>query len=122
MDRAVLHDPEAYPEPECFRPERFLKDGKLNPDVRDPGTAAFGFGRRFGTLSFVSHTPSCLLTHASRRRRSDSYRICPGRYFAEAALFINIARVLHVFDIGPPLDEHGEVIQVEPKMKNGILS
>ncbi|TFK83547.1 cytochrome P450 [Polyporus arcularius HHB13444] len=91
---AVLHDPEAYPEPECFRPERFLKDGKLNPDVRDPGTAAFGFGRR----------------------------ICPGRFFAEAALFINIARVLHVFDIGPPLDEHGEVIQVEPKMKDGILS
>ncbi|KAM5539491.1 hypothetical protein V8D89_006943 [Ganoderma adspersum] len=92
--RAILHDPEAYPEPARFLPERFLKDGKLNPDVRDPATVAFGFGRR----------------------------ICPGRHFAEASLFINIARVLHVFAIGPPLDECGEVIRVEPKMKDGILS
>ena len=44
--RAILHDPEAYPEPAKFLPERFLKDGKLNPDVRDPATVAFGFGRR----------------------------------------------------------------------------
>ena len=29
-----------------FQPERYLKDGQLNPDVRDPGSAAFGFGRR----------------------------------------------------------------------------
>ena len=50
------------------------------------------------------------------------FRICPGRHFAEASLFINIARVLHVFVISPPLDERGEVIRVEPKMKDGILS
>ena len=29
-----------------FHPERYLKDGQLNPDVRDPGSATFGFGRR----------------------------------------------------------------------------
>ena len=29
-----------------FKPERYLKDGELNPDVRDPDCAAFGFGRR----------------------------------------------------------------------------
>ena len=43
--RAILHDKDEYPEPFEFRPERFLKDGQLNPDVRDPA-AAFGFGRR----------------------------------------------------------------------------
>lgn len=44
--RAMLHDEDAYPEPFEFKPDRFMKDGKLDPDVRDPGHAAFGFGRR----------------------------------------------------------------------------
>lgn len=42
----MLHNPDDYPEPEIFRPERFIEDGKLNPKVRDPLTLAFGFGRR----------------------------------------------------------------------------
>jgi cytochrome P450 len=40
----MLYDEEMYPEPHVFRPERFLKNGKLDPDVRDP-VVAFGFGR-----------------------------------------------------------------------------
>jgi cytochrome P450 len=67
-----LHDPEAYPEPERFKPERFLNpDNTLNPSVRDPRIAAFGFGRR----------------------------ICPGRYFAEATQFATIATVLATMDV-----------------------
>ncbi|KAI8994236.1 CyP450 monooxygenase [Trametes punicea] len=91
---AILHDPNEYPEPDSFLPERFIKDGRLNPDVRDPATVAFGFGRR----------------------------ICPGRYFADATLFLNVARVLHVFEIGPPLDTDGRPVRIEPKMKDGFLS
>ena len=30
-----------------YQPERYLKDGKLNPDVMDPDSVAFGYGRRW---------------------------------------------------------------------------
>ncbi|KAJ3002115.1 hypothetical protein NUW54_g6025 [Trametes sanguinea] len=89
-----MHDPEIYPEPDRFYPERFIKDGKSNPDVLDPATLIFGFGRR----------------------------ICPGRYFADAGLFILIASVLHVFEILPPLDEHGKPIKLEHVQSHGLLS
>lgn len=45
-NRSILHNPDVYPDPEEFRPERFLKDGKLNDDVQDPLAIAFGLGRR----------------------------------------------------------------------------
>jgi hypothetical protein len=41
-----MHDPEVFSDPMVFQPERYLKDGILNPDVRDPDSAVFGFGRR----------------------------------------------------------------------------
>ena len=44
--RAIFYDEKMYPEPERFNPDRFIKDGKLNPAVFDPKLAAFGFGRR----------------------------------------------------------------------------
>jgi len=44
--RFILHDPEVFTDPSAYNPERYLKDGQLNPDVRDPVSAAFGFGRR----------------------------------------------------------------------------
>ena len=44
--RSILHDCEVFDNPQEFQPERYLKDGKLNPNVRDPECAAFGFGRR----------------------------------------------------------------------------
>jgi Cytochrome P450 len=47
FSRAMSHDENVYKDPENFIPERFLtEDGKVNPSVRNPMDAAFGFGRR----------------------------------------------------------------------------
>ncbi|THH31278.1 hypothetical protein EUX98_g2917 [Antrodiella citrinella] len=44
---AMLHDPEDYPEPHNFNPDRFIgSDGLIDTFVRDPRSIAFGFGRR----------------------------------------------------------------------------
>ena len=50
------------------------------------------------------------------------HRICPGKHFADASLFINMAMVLHLFDITPPKDENGKLIQIVPEMTPSIMS
>ena len=42
-----MHDPEQYPDPEEFMPERFLEGSEINTKIRDPKMVAFGAGRRY---------------------------------------------------------------------------
>ncbi|KAF7977286.1 hypothetical protein HWV62_4247 [Athelia sp. TMB] len=52
----ILNDEDAYPDPSAFRPERFLKDGKLDPSVRNPTSAGvFGWGRRIWRVLSPTH-------------------------------------------------------------------
>ncbi len=37
-------------------------------------------------------------------------------------MFINVAAVLHVFDIGPPVDEVGKPIKVVPELTDGLIA
>ncbi|KAM5539726.1 hypothetical protein V8D89_006539, partial [Ganoderma adspersum] len=92
---AFAHDPRNYTDPEKFMPGRYLtREGKLNPEVRDPRTFTFGYGRR----------------------------ICPGRHFGDASVWIAVASVLHTFNISPPLDDKGETSVLIPKFTDGLLS
>ena len=47
LRRAMLHNPKDYPKPELFNPERFLRNGSLDPTILNPMDVAFGFGRRY---------------------------------------------------------------------------
>ncbi|KAF8815534.1 cytochrome P450 [Phlegmacium glaucopus] len=91
---SMLHDPKVFSDPMEYRPERFLKDGKLNPDVMDPSSVVFGFGRR----------------------------ICPGRHFSDNSLYLNVSCLLAVYDIKPPVDDHGNIIKLKPEFTTGLLS
>jgi cytochrome P450 len=93
--RAILQNPEDYPDPETFNPSRYLTpDGKLDPSVRDPRTACFGFGRR----------------------------ICPGRHIASASLFAMVATLLATIDIVRAKDADGKEIVPNVDVTTGIVS
>ncbi|KAK1224825.1 hypothetical protein PQX77_012236 [Marasmius sp. AFHP31] len=79
---AILHDEEMYPDPYAFKPDRWIKDGKINPAIRDI-TSGFGFGRR----------------------------ICPGRFLAMSTMYISAASILAAFDISKAIDENGAIIE-----------
>ena len=40
--RSILHDPKVFKKPLEYQPERYLN----NPDLLDPNTVSFGYGRR----------------------------------------------------------------------------
>ncbi|TFY76981.1 hypothetical protein EWM64_g7032 [Hericium alpestre] len=81
---AILHDPDIYPDPEVFDPDRFLTpDGQVK---NDPVlTSVFGFGRR----------------------------ICPGRHLVDSTLWIAAASLLSAFNVCKAKDEHGDEIHIE---------
>jgi cytochrome P450 len=95
MFRAILHNPDDFPDPETFKPERYLTPtGDLDPSIRDPRIACFGHGRR----------------------------ICPGRHLAEASLFSMISTLLATVDIVRAKDEQGKEIIPEVDVTSGVLS
>ncbi|KAL0577368.1 hypothetical protein V5O48_004620 [Marasmius crinis-equi] len=92
VEGAMTRDETVYPDPETFKPERFInEDGTLNDD---DVAIAFGFGRR----------------------------ICPGRHLASATLWMAMASVLSSFDIGEGKDLAGKEIDLDAAFSDGIIS
>jgi hypothetical protein len=92
------------PDPEAFRPERFLE-----AKVRDPNEYVFGFGRRYVTL-----------TSETAGYESSLTSICPGRYMVDNSLFLAISGILQVFSIGKALNEDGSEKLLEPRWETGM--
>ncbi|KAG9218358.1 hypothetical protein CCMSSC00406_0007271 [Pleurotus cornucopiae] len=90
--RAILRDETVFSEPGEFIPSRFLKDGQIDPSLKDYFMTAFGFGRR----------------------------ICPGRYFAMDNLWLNMASILSVYTIGKAVDEDGQEIDITPEYTTNL--
>ncbi|TFK48003.1 cytochrome P450 [Heliocybe sulcata] len=91
---SILRDPVRYPDPDQFKPERFLtKDGRLADDVQDPSVAAFGYGRR----------------------------ICPGRHFSDSSIYLLVACMLAMFSISPPIGEDGAPVKITAEMSAGSV-
>ncbi|KAK7676763.1 hypothetical protein QCA50_020286 [Cerrena zonata] len=90
----MLRNLEDYPDPEEFKPEQFIKDGKLDPNVRDPLTLVFDFGRR----------------------------ICPGRHLGSGSLSMMVASVLHTLEDHPLTGNNGEKFDPFSKVITGPIS
>lgn len=94
---SILHDPQAVSEPSRFMPERYIRDGKFDPDASlSTSLGSFGFGRR----------------------------ICPGQWFSKDALFSMVASTLAVYDIKPKLkkDKMGYAIPMSDDVTSGFVS
>lgn len=86
-----LHDPEVYPEPNVFNPDRLIaSEGK--PAQRDPYEMCFGYGRRS----------------------------CPGNQLADSLMFIFISTILAVYDI-EKVSINGVVQEPKHDFTSGVL-
>jgi cytochrome P450 len=100
----MLNDVHDYPEPHEFKPERFLKNGKLDNSVRDPMDIAFGFGRRLASFHLVHISSSTNVITVLDR-------ICPGKHIAHSIVTLTAASVLSTFDLVRIVDENGQGIK-----------
>ena len=98
--RACMHDPDAYEDPFEFRPERFIRDGQLDPTVRDPVAFVFGFGRRqvlriiCPGLSTVNSTHSLSESVRDVTLRSTTFSPTLHRCFTYSILVHPLARMV----------------------------
>ncbi|THH30274.1 hypothetical protein EUX98_g3897 [Antrodiella citrinella] len=79
-----------YPDPESFKPERFLD--ATREDIVDPKSYIFGFGRR----------------------------LCPGMEFADTCIFLVLSNIVATMDIRKAKDERGREITPLAEFTSGF--
>ncbi|KAI6042971.1 cytochrome P450 [Pisolithus marmoratus] len=92
FNRAMKDD--GYNNPERFDPTRHLtSDGRLSPQAKQNNSIFFGFGKR----------------------------LCPGRFFADHALWAATAVMLSSVKFGRAKDLSGKYMDVEPVFSSGLV-
>ncbi|KAJ2915395.1 hypothetical protein MD484_g5040, partial [Candolleomyces efflorescens] len=92
--RAILHNEDDFPDPDSFKPERFLHpDGRLNRTIMDPARVAFGFGRR----------------------------ACAGKDLALSTMWITVASVLAAFKIENGVSDTGKALDARVEYLPGTV-
>ncbi|PCH43263.1 cytochrome P450 [Wolfiporia cocos MD-104 SS10] len=89
----MSHNEEMYPNPHIFRPERFTEMNPQTAEHADPFDYVFGFGRR----------------------------ICPGRQFADASVWLAIANIIAMMDISKKKDSTGKEIIPDVIYPSGFI-
>lgn len=109
----MTRDESVYPDPDSFRPERWLnKDGQLDQSASILDSVVFGFGRRYAE----THLNEWRLIEVLR------YRVCPGRHLAMDTLFAAAASILATFRLDPLIDASGQPIPVREEYSSGLTS
>ncbi|KAI0632668.1 cytochrome P450 [Trametes polyzona] len=90
----MTQDPDVYPEPERFYPERYLNMSPEELERTDPRDVVFGFGRR----------------------------VCPGQAFAEVGVWLAAANIIAAMDLTFAKDAYGRDIVPEAAFISGFVS
>ncbi|RDX54448.1 cytochrome P450 [Lentinus brumalis] len=90
----MTRDPEVFPNPDIFDPERYME--KVDDETahkRDPRNVIFGFGRRR----------------------------CPGLHLIESSLWIVMTSFLATFDTKKEIDERGDIVEPAIVFENAVF-
>ncbi|KAI9451342.1 cytochrome P450 [Russula earlei] len=91
---AMLRDPEIFPDPDRFNPDRYLEEvDDETARRRDPRVFVFGFGRRR----------------------------CPGAHLVESSVWLMLATMLAMLEIEKPRGKNGQEIEPDVKFENAVF-
>ena len=105
----MTRDEQVYPDAHKFKPDRFLNQ---NGPETDPKDFVFGFGRRQASAYFPQRHFFFWLNFR---------RVCPGKAFADANVWIAAACIMAAFQPPVSRNERGEKVVPPAQFTSGFV-